>query len=260
MMPFNVLSDFLPEESQFLYNTTASFIDPLTLSYNNKIFMYYDGNVPRHTYSDIYYYINNLSRYNILKKDLKHIQFLPIYTYNKTNIDNFISNENLVIKNKLLFIQNSTQHILPEYIQHTNIDNINIKDLYNLDTKYEFAFYDTRFEYPYRTEFLFILFFKFSKIYLQTTYIDINNLCSDLDFDIMYLFQNIFNLKFEKINNECWLINTDKMNLDNYKLFLVMNNNIRKKIVDMILNVEMPNFNNYDDILLFYKEVERIVD
>jgi hypothetical protein len=50
------------------------------------------------------------------------------------------------------------------------------------------------------------------------------------------------------------------MNLDNYKLFLVMNNNIRKKIVDMILNVEMPNFNNYDDILSFYKEVERIVD
>lgn len=256
MISFNALFKYMPDSSYFLYNTTASYIDPVSVSYNDKVFMLYDGNVPRHTYSDIYYYTNNIARYNLLKKDIKHIQLFPIYTYNDSYYNRILNNKNIEIIDNLVFIQNSVYHKMPEYIQYTNMESLNRTKLTGVTQKHTYGFYDARFDYPYRSEFIFPLFLKFSKVYIQVMKIFDDNRCLEFDTDTQYLFTNIFNLEFEKFNDECFLVHTDNMNVENYMKFLVIQDSIREHIINMTLNVEMPNFSTYDDVLDFYKGVE----
>lgn len=259
------LAKFLPSDSKFLLNNVSSVVDEATLKWNNKIFMQYNGIVGRNSYTDIKYYISVLDNYNILKNDVKFMQFLPIFI-SYDYFQNIIENE-YILKNRntLLFLKQHSNNLLPGFLTEmelTKVTNIYKKELCDLATTFEYGFYDSRFESTPKLEFLFPLFIRCEKIYIQTTCT--KNVLNKKSFmgseEFFTLLENIFEFDVSIISDDIVMINTKNMNKENFKTFLTLKNSIKEKIILDLLKEQMPDFNSYFDVLNYLKGVELIVN
>ena len=236
-----------------LFNRTAAFIDEYTFKVDQDVFMLYDGIVPKHSYSDIYYYMNVLDNYNILKKDVKHIYFCPLFVYNDCIKDTNTYQELNKQINTLLYIKNhENQNVIENLFMNVEYITIHRKDLRQHNFVYEYSYYDMRFEPILRFEYLFPIFLRSDKMLLHVLS---TTMFKNSQSQFFNLLENIFNFTITEYSNELFLIDTTQMNVENFNLFVTYDDNIRRKIIEDIVTKNMIDFNTFQDVLNYLKGV-----
>lgn len=253
MMPLHVLDRCLPDNLEILINDTVSYIDQMTLKYNNNLYMLYDGIAVRNSHSDVRYYINHLDYYNILKRSVKFIKYLPIFI----NYDKLcIYDKQFVKNNNMLFVFVNQNQKVPGFIKElcVNIEHVQRGVLKKNASYYEYGYYDMRFDYPHRLEYILPMFLRCNKIYfhvLDSSHISDNKIFEG-SLEFFNLIKNLFNCNIESINTEYICINTENANPDIIDKFLNISDEKKSKMILELLNWEIQDFNTYNDVLDYY--------